>query len=479
MSTLPRTSPESVGIASKDILDFINAVEAAEQELHSFMLLRHGNVAAEGWWAPYRKDDIHLLYSLSKSFTSTAIGFAIQEELVRLDDPVISFFPDKLPANLSEKLQALKVRHLLSMSTGHSTDTIPGMRIDPDEDWVRGFLAQDIEFEPGTHFLYNNGATYMLSAIVTKVSGISALDYLRPRLFDPLGIEKATWTACPKGISVGASELRITTDSIARFGQLYLQKGMWNGTRLLSDEWVEQATSFQVSNASNDQPDWKVGYGFQFWRCQTDCYRGDGAFGQYCIVMPQTDMVVAITAAVSSMQTVLDLVWKHLLLPEKPESLPENAAELDALKAHLTMLEIPGPIGKPISDLAKNFTGRMYKNVESESQIKTLTFDFDSQGCLLTTRTESGDRSLRIGSSKWIHGSWSVGNEPPTQFAAIGRWTSDNTYEFKLRYTNSPSGATTVCTFEGNSVKHVTTLTSRFGNPEPTTFEGMAKKIGG
>ncbi|MGO9711088.1 MAG: serine hydrolase domain-containing protein, partial [Polyangiaceae bacterium] len=248
---LKRSTPESVGLASKNILAFVNATESAELELHSLMILKDHQVVAEGWWTPYRRDDVHLLYSLSKSFTSTAIGFAVQEGLVDIDAPVISYFPDQAPENPSDNLKAMKVRHLLSMSSGHATDDMSvDMTSREDGDWVRGFLGRDVVYDPGTHFLYNNGASYTLSAIVSKVTGMSALDYLRPRLFDPLGVEKATWTTCPKGICIGASQLCITTETIARFGLLYLDRGMWNGERLLSEAWIDQATSFQVPNSS-------------------------------------------------------------------------------------------------------------------------------------------------------------------------------------------------------------------------------------
>jgi len=474
VSALRHASPESVGLSSKNILDFVEAIEAADHELHSFVVLKNRHVVAEGWWEPYRRDDIHLLYSLSKSFTSTAIGFTVQEGLVQLDDPVISFFPSQMPDNPSDKLQAMKVRHLLSMSTGHDVDNMSDMYGREDKDWVCGFLARDVVHEPGTHFLYNNGASYMLSAIVTRVTGMSALDYLRPRLFDPIGIEQATWTACPNGVSVGASELRITTESIARFGQFYLQRGVWEGERLLSEAWVEDASRFQVSNATNDQPDWQQGYGFQFWRCRHNCYRGDGAFGQFCIVVDELQMVIAITASVSSMQGVLDLVWQHLYEPAKVASIEEQPDWHLALKAKCASLTLPGPGGKPSSQFAREVTGRMYKATSSESPILTTTFDFYPQGCLLTVRTPMGDKSLRIGSDEWIRSIWSAGADPTAKVAAIGRWITPHNYEIKVRYTESPSGANILCHFSGNAVKMQTTLTGRFGTPEVQVFEGTA-----
>ena len=243
-------------------------VERADRELpdmNSFMLVRHGHVVAEGWWTPYDAATRHELYSLSKSFTSTAAGLAIAEGKLGLDDPVLKFFSEDAPTEPSENLRAMQVRHLLSMSTGHETEP---QVFAADQPWTKTFLAHTVPHQPGTHFLYNTAATYMVSAIVQKQTGETVLDYLRPRLFDPLGIENPTWGTSPQGITLGGYGLSVRTEDIARLGQLYLQKGMWNGKQLLPASWVEAATSQQISNGSNPASDWNQGYGFQFWRCQ-------------------------------------------------------------------------------------------------------------------------------------------------------------------------------------------------------------------
>jgi CubicO group peptidase (beta-lactamase class C family) len=259
IDALPRTSPEQQGIASSAVLRFVEALESQIHEMHSFMLLRHGSVVAEGWWSPYGHELPHMIYSLSKSFTSTAVGLAVSEGCFSLDDTVLSFFPDETPVEMSDFLAAMCVRHLLSMSTGHAVDTWAYMQERPDGDWIKGFFDVPVRHAPGTHFLYNTGATYMLSAIVQKTTGMKLIDYLQPRLFEPLGIENATWDESPQGIRVGGIGLNIKTEDIARFGQLYLQKGMWQGKQLLSEEWVKAATSYQMSNGYGPQSDWAQG----------------------------------------------------------------------------------------------------------------------------------------------------------------------------------------------------------------------------
>ena len=315
--------PGSTGIESSAILAFIEAADKNIDAMNSFMLLRHGHVVAEGWWSPYNAESPHSLYSLSKSFASTAVGLAISEGKLSLDDEVLKFFPEDAPPEPSNNLKSMRVSDLLRMSTGQQSEP-PRTSEQP---WTKTFLAQPVPFKPGTHFLYNTSGTYMLSAIVQKATGMTVLDYLRPRLFEPLGIEHPTWETSPQGISAGGFGLSIRTEDIARFGQLYLQKGRWQGKQLVPEAWVEAATARQTSNGSNPKSDWDQGYGYQFWRCRHGAYRGDGAFGQYCVVLPEQDAVLAITSGVKDMQAVLNLVWDKLLPGMKSSPLaPDDGA---------------------------------------------------------------------------------------------------------------------------------------------------------
>ena len=327
---LPRSSPEAQGVSSSAVLAFVEAADQNIDSMNSFMLVRHGHVVAEGWWAPYEAESPHSLYSLSKSFTSTAVGLAIAEGKLSLDDEVLKFFPDDAPAEPSNNLKAMRVSDLLRMSTGQQTEP----RRTPDQPWTKTFLAQPVPFKPGTHFLYNTSATYMLSAIVQKATGQTVLDYLKPRLFEPLGIEHPTWETSPQGISAGGYGLSIRTEDIAKFGQLYLQKGKWHGKQLVPAAWVEAATARQTSNGSNPKSDWDQGYGYQFWRCRHGAYRGDGAFGQFCIVLPEQDAVIAITSGVKDMQAVLNLVWDKLLPALKPSTLDTDDEFAQEARAH-------------------------------------------------------------------------------------------------------------------------------------------------
>ncbi|MBX2953836.1 MAG: serine hydrolase [Leadbetterella sp.] len=310
---LPRSTPEAQGVSSREIRDFVEAWEASTaHEPHSLMVLRHGKVIAEGWWNPFGPDLLHTMYSVSKSFTATGIGFALHEGRLRLDDTVLSFFPEDSPVNPSDNLRRLRVRDLLTMSAGN--DQEPRYMLAEDH-WVSAFLRSNYVYEPGSRFMYNSPATYMLSAILQKVTGEKLLDYLAPRLFRPLGITGVDWEVDPRGINTGGWGLRLKTEDMAKFGQLFLQKGRWNGQQILPEEWVMQASSAKIfpPEGQRENSDWHQGYGFQMWRGRHQTFRADGAFGQNIIVLPEKDAVIITTGESSDLQGLLNLVWDKLL----------------------------------------------------------------------------------------------------------------------------------------------------------------------
>ncbi len=435
---LTRTSPEVEGISSAAIQDFLRAVRQDDhplRTLHGFMLLRHGNVAAEGWWEPYDPNSPHSLYSLSKSFTSSAIGVAVNEGLLTRDDPVLKFFPDDAPANPGDNLKAMRVRHLLSMNTGHHEDTTGHVFRGNDDNWPRAFLSLPVEHKPGTWFVYNTTATYMLSAIITRLTGETLLDYLRPQLFDPLGIENPTWDSDPRGTSIGGSGLHITTEDIARFGQLYLQRGTWGGAQLLPDAWVDEATSAHSDNSNTQSnPDWMVGYGYQFWKCRHGAYRADGAFGQFCIVMPEQDAVLAINSGLLDMQSVMEAVWEHLLPAMRAEPLPADGRAQDDLRDTLATLSLPLPEGQASSTRAAHWSGKMYAFKPSDLKLASITLTFDEDYDSLAVHNEHGEHTVRIGHGGWLRGTSGVLGGSDAPIAAAGAWTGEDTYELRVCY---------------------------------------------
>jgi CubicO group peptidase (beta-lactamase class C family) len=431
---LPRAAPEQEGVSSQALLDFVNAAEQRVDALHSFILVRHGQVVAEGWWAPYAANEPHSLYSLSKSFTSTAVGMAIAEGKLSLDDSVLSFFPEEAPANPSRNLKAMRVRDLLRMATGHRTEPLHPFPFDSKLDLVRVFLELPVDDKPGTHFVYNTPATYMLSAIVQKVTGQTILDYLKPRLFDPLGIENPTWDASAQGISLGGLGLSVRTEDIARFGQLYLQKGQWQGRQLLPAAWIEEATSLRIANGSDPSSDWDQGYGYQFWRCRHGFYRGDGAFGQFCIVMPQEDAVLAMTSASRNIQSILDVVWDKLLPALKDGPLAADPGGDQALAGKLASLTLPTQWGQAGSPTAASVAGRRYVFPENDQHLEWLELESADPGGQVALRARVNGSETRIvyGHGTWLKGLVEGGPAGAVPVAACGAWTSDDTFSAKL-----------------------------------------------
>ncbi|MFL5341176.1 MAG: serine hydrolase domain-containing protein [Gemmataceae bacterium] len=466
---LPRSSPEAQGVSSAAVLGFVQAADKDIDSLHSFMLVRHGHVVAEGWWAPYRSDTPHSLYSLSKSFTSTAVGLAAAEGKLSVDDPVLKFFPDDAPANPSANLKAMRLSDLLRMSTGQQTE--PPRR--PTEPWVKTFLGHPVPFKPGTHFLYNTSATYMLSAAVQKATGQTVLEYLTPRLFEPLGIEKPTWEASPQGVSAGGYGLSVRTEDIAKFGQLYLQKGMWQGKQLVPAAWVAAATARQTSNGSNPASDWDQGYGYQFWRCRHAAYRGDGAFGQYCIVLPEQGAVIAITSGVRDMQAVLNLVWDKLLPGLKRESLPPDDAARAKLETTLKGLALRLPAWSASDAKAPD---RKYVFPANDRKLESLTLEIGKGGdTTLLIRVDGGERRIDCGRGAWKSGRAAWGRLADQPAAASGAATADDNFTAKICFTETPFVATIHLTFTGGEVKCETEWNVGFGPMKDAPLVGKAQ----
>ena len=401
-------SPEAEGVSSAGILKWIDACERELDAMHGFVLLRHGKVIAEGSWAPYDTlNETHRLYSHSKAFTSTAVGFLVDEGKLDLDERVIDILPDKAPSEPSDNVKALRVRDLLTMNVGAKYNDAE--RNDPDGDWEKAFLANTIDFRPGQKFKYDSGATYMLGAIVERKSGQRLLDFLKTRLFDRIGIEKA-WTTCsPSGTPCGGWGMNMTTRELSLFGQLYLQKGAWNGEQLLSSEWVTLATARQtwcekVGRAAVDGnvSDWQQGYGFKFWRCRHGCYRADGANGQYTIVFPEQDAVLSIHAGLGDMQKELDLVWDNLLPAFAKGALPEDAAAAAALRARCAKFALPPVAG--VRGGAEAVCGRDLAMDKVACHIRNVRVDRVPDGWTVGLKTASGDFSVPAGSGEWKRG---------------------------------------------------------------------------
>jgi CubicO group peptidase (beta-lactamase class C family) len=466
---LPRSVPEAEGISSKDIAAFVDAAAKSKTEFHSFMLLRHGKVVAEAWWNPYRADLKHTLYSCSKSFTATAIGFALAENRLLLTDKVVSFFPNDLPDTVSTFLKELTLKDVLMMSDGMDPD--PTFTVaSKDSNWIKGFLSTPILNEPGTKFLYNSLGTYILSAIVQKVTGQKTIDYLKPRLFDPLGIKGMDWETDTKGTNTGGWGLRLKTEDMAKFAELFLQKGKWNGQQLLPKGWAEEAGTMKIMQDPNappskkDSSDWLQGYCFQMWRCRHNAFRGDGAFGQFMIVMPDQDAALAITAETADMQEEINLVWDYLLPAFKKTELPADRNSDAALQKKLKALALPLPFANK-QTLASAINGKTFAIAANDMLMQEITFNFLNDQCAVKLKENGRVYSLNFASGKWQPGKTNlplpsltsalIENTSKIYPVAVDgsyTWLDASTLQLTLRYIESPHSENFTCHFNGNQL---------------------------
>ncbi|RKP52925.1 hypothetical protein D7Z26_14320 [Cohnella endophytica] len=430
--TLPRCTPEEQGVSSEALIEFVDSLEQSGQEIHTFMLIRAGHVIAEGGWKPYTPQSLRLSNSVSKSFTSAAVGFAVSEGKLSVDDRVLSFFPERTPSEPSPGWSDMTVKHLLTMSTGQTEDPVYRFMEREDGDWVRVFMDTPVLEAPGSRFLYNSGASYMLSAIVQQATGQTVMDYLTPRLFEPLGIRDIHWEACPRGVTVGGWGLSVSTEHIAKFGQLYLNKGIWNGKKLLPEAWIEESSRSHIANGDDPNNDWSQGYGYQFWMCRHGAYRADGAFGQVAIVMPEQDAVLAFTAAVTDLAPVMDRVWETLLpaLNERKEAMPANAAGHAALADKLVALALKTEGNRVSPDNRK--IARHFIMEQNEACIQELTIRIDSLTYKLDIVQSGVVRRVELGQNDWAINEWNTRNRK-IRFSASAAWEDENTFVMTVR----------------------------------------------
>ena len=491
-SSLPRSTPEAEGVASGDIIKFLDAAARSKTEFHSFMLLRHGKVIAEGWWDPYRADLKHTLYSCSKSFTATAVGFAVQEKKLSLSDKVVSFFPNDLPDTISKFLSQLTVKDVLIMSDGQEPDPT-GPVGTKYTNWIKGFFETPIVHEPGSVFLYNSLGTYMLSAIVQRVTGQKVVEYLKPRLFDPLGITGMDWEMDKQGINTGGWGLRLKTEDMAKFAQLFLQKGKWNGKQILPASWIEEASTKKIlqspdaPQSKRDSSDWLQGYCYQMWRCRHNAFRGDGAFGQFMIVMPEQDAVLAITAESPDLQGEINLVWDYLLPAFKSDKLPADDAGAARLKEKISSLRLPVP-KKNTETLASTLSGKTFTASSNVLHLQAISFNFSNDICEVKFQTDTAKYQVAFGSGKWQPAETNMPQPAltsamiedksmiyPVKIDGAYTWRDANTLELVLRCIESPHTQTFTCRFNGNKLKIDVAVSFDYGRTKLVMIEAEEK----
>jgi CubicO group peptidase (beta-lactamase class C family) len=449
--------PENHKLSSQSLLQFFSRMEQLQLNVNSFMLLQDGKVTAQLWRPPYRKESPQLLFSLSKTFTSIAVGIAWDSGLLDLDDPVISFFPDKLPEVISPNLARMTIHHLLSMNAGHHDNIYAAVA--KEHDWVKAFLSLEVEHEPGSLFRYCTPCTYMLAAIIRRATGQNMIDFLMPRLFEPLGITRQTWETCPLGTTAGGMGLSLTTEEVARFGLMLLNKGVYASTRIVSESFIQLATM----EHSDNRPDAKridsaQGYGYQIHLCRRGCYRGDGAFGQLCFVAPEANIVIVATSSFKSMnelQMLLDLIYEHIL-----DQLDDHVGYDDDINAQLGRLlaNAPAalPLMKPIPNVLPIVSESTYMLEDNPHGLKQIIFHMrDSKLYLQMVYGDARDNTLPFDfyepmrSKDVFHKDLSLHQQVVITYAA---WQNETTLLLTLYYIETPYVVTYAIWFQNQTI---------------------------
>ncbi|MGN0458326.1 MAG: serine hydrolase domain-containing protein [Eubacterium sp.] len=410
---LEHVLPEEVDVDSSMIKEFLDEITDKGLGLQSFTVVRHDKVCAQGFFAPYAKEYPHVLYSMSKSLTSTAVGFAVDEGLIKLDDRVSDFF-EEYPSSKRPFNRMLTVEMLLTM---RSDKLITVAENKGNHDWIKQFFDAGYILPPNSKFNYISENTFMLSAIVSKVTGKSVVDYLDEKMFMPLGIEKPFWETDGKGNNAGGWGCYMRSEDLAKFFLPYIHKGKWiDGTQLVPEFWVEEALSKKTDSVHDGAMDIINGYGYQFWKNRiANSYRADGLFGQRCFMFPDYDALVVLNCGEAEDYKVMEVFWKYFPNCFKSESLEPNIEMQKALQDKIASLSMPLLEAKPRNRLAEErINGRTIKCKTNEytsvitvsvtqmlftkpGKINEMRFDFDDEGLQFTWKEKDYENTIRVG----------------------------------------------------------------------------------
>jgi len=476
-----RCCPEELGIPSRAVLRLLDKLEGDYTEIHSIMIMRHGKVAAEGWWSPYTPGLRHTMMSVSKTFSGTAIGIAAREGLLSLDERIVDIFPEEVPSDACDNLRAVTIRHLLMMGCGVDHEN-PVNRT-----WIHDFFRLPFPHEPGTAFLYNNAPATLLAAILEKKSGVSMMEYLKPRLFDVIGIDcdNNTWFSAPDGVTFAPGGFHAQTEDILRLMKLYLDGGVWEGRRLLDEDYVRSATSKQIDTASiglGPASDNIYGYGYMMWMGHIPgTYRAEGANGQFGVVLPDLDMIIAITQSSPESpvsQKTLDHLWSFIdEITPGIDCLPMNE-DCRILKNRLARLAIPrepfAPFGRFPMEGTVYHTEHMgihpeslyydpiRASYEAENATGLTEFAFTSDPHAFSVRMDAVINGLRYCFDIPTDGSRKLVKLPEIYVSVValsGYWKDDHTFSVRWRWMETVFvNEMDFCFDSGNCVVSVSSL---------------------
>ena len=471
---IPRAKfPEQVGISSHEIKALIDDFDRSGIEVHSMMLIRKGKVAFEAYRYPFNPQTPHTMYSVSKSFTSIAIGFAVEEGLLTLDTKVIDIFPEYRPKKYNETLESMTVFHLLTMTAGKDVSLLSDKTKDR---WVKDFFDAKWAFKPGESWRYISENTYMCCAIIKRLTGMGVIDYLTPRLFKPLGINRRPfWELDHQGLEAGGWGLFITTDELARFMLCLHQKGRYAGEQVIPEWYVEEATKKQVRNDVNEDRDCVCGYGYFFWRnAFKNSYRADGMFSQFGIVLEDYDAVLVFNCSEVFEQKTRDAIFRHVphmfikpkrfkpsdayekeelqlspikCLPAAPRSVTEKFIKGKTIK--FSKNPILNAVGWPLSMLP---LAVVYMSANRAGNIDNVVLDFSENECTMTWDEGKEHNTIVCGmDGEYRQSKIHLGGIDFTAVSSAA-WVADDSLQIRMRPLESVAERIITLTFKDNTV---------------------------
>lgn len=391
-----RIAPTSVGLEPKQLMLMYDSLMTCNPtEIHHVIVMVDGKIAGELHPKPFRAEHRHTLYSVSKTFTAVAVGLAIDDGLLSVEDNLTKFFPEYIKDEIDPRLKDVKVKDILTMRSGFKTQS--WMR-NTQQHWVEYYLTRPLFAEPGTRYSYDSIETYLLSAIVQKVTGKTVLELLNERVFHPMGIADVEWELCPDGIVTGGWGIYMSAYSQALFGQLLLQEGVWNGKQLVSKDWIKQMMTVHVVRDAND-------YGYQIWLCEyPGAWRADGAFGQYIIIVPQKNMVVVLNqCSLSKGWSERSNIWNTVVKNCINCAIDAKPSELQELDEYEKNAQLPFLEGDSINVLGKKYDGKSFVLDENKLGWKSIKFNFENGKTLLTVKDKEDKTSvIELGYKKWL-----------------------------------------------------------------------------
>ena len=440
---LPRSTPEEQGVPSKALIALFDSLHALPlTDMHAVVVMRHGKVIGEMYPKPYAPEYRHTMYSCSKTFVGIAVGLAIEDNRLRLDDRVAAFFPEQLPDSVSKDLASMTVRDLLTMASGVKPDWNMRSR---GKEWIRTFLSKPVE-APGTKYAYDSMVSYMLAAVVQKVTGKKLTEYLQERVFTPMNVTEWAWEESPEGVNTGGWGVHIQPESLAKFGQLILNEGRWEGKQLVPTEWIREMCKKHRETG-------REVYGYHIWHCggHDGAVRADGALGQYVISVLDKDMVVVMTeATLGNGRDQRRLIWDVLLPEMKDEPLPANKKDYQKLLKKQEGYKLAEVKGKASSAFASNWENKIIELGKNTFGWKSLKLNFGKKQVTMTvTETNGKSYELPFGYQQWI--TTTFDSYPPYSITPIDRfkglegpyyasgsyaWVSKEELQLKAHYVN-------------------------------------------